>query len=209
MAKGAREAVLSRVRSALGDAERTLWADIPRKYRTERPVPDLVTLFCEQVADYQATVQRVTADEVADTLAASARSAGALRLLTPEGLPQTWCSALDEQFDLVRTGLDIDGLDRVGGVITTAAVGIASTGTIVLDHQDGQGRRADTLVPDLHLCVVRADQVVDDVPAAVARLDPVRPLTFISGPSATSDIELNRVEGVHGPRTLVVLVVTD
>ena len=201
------------MRSALAGSQRSRWQDIAREYRTERPEPDLVELFCERVADYQATVQRVGTEQLPDALVAAVRSAGvgqstgAGRLLTPRGLPRLWCSALEAEFELVSSGLGVDELDRVGGVVTTAAVGIASTGSIVLDHRGGQGRRADTLVPDLHVCVVREDQIVDDVPAAVARLDPGQPLTFISGPSATSDIELNRVEGVHGPRTLTVLVV--
>lgn len=209
MARSAREEILGKVRSALAGSERSRWEDIPREYRTERPAADLVDLFCERVADYQARVQRVSSAQLPDALVEAARSAGAGRLLVPEGVPQAWCSALEDEFELVSSSLGVGELDRVGGVLTTAVVGIASTGSIVLDHRDGQGRRADSLVPDVHLCVVRESQVVDDVPAAVARVDPRQPLTFISGPSATSDIEMNRVEGVHGPRTLTVLVVPD
>ncbi|MGP4017030.1 LutC/YkgG family protein [Saccharopolyspora sp. 5N708] len=203
----ARDAVLGRVRSALRRTERTAATSIPRAYRTERPAADLVGLFCEQVADYRATVDRVAPAELPAAIVAAARRVGARRVLTPAGVPQPWCEALRAEFEQVD-GADIDtaGLDHIDAVITTAAVGIASTGTIVLDHGPGQGRRAMTLVPDVHICVVEESQVADDVPAALHRLDPTRPTTFISGPSATSDIELNRVEGVHGPRTLHVLV---
>lgn len=203
----AREAILGRVRSALAGTDRLPAAGIPRDYRTERPVADLVGLFCERVADYRATVDRVGPGELPAAIVAAAHAAGARHVLTPTGVPQSWRDALRAEFSLVDgTGIGTAELERVDAVITTAVVGIASTGTIVLDHGPGQGHRAVTLVPDVHICVVEESQVADDVPVALHRLDPARPMTFISGPSATSDIELNRVEGVHGPRTLHVLV---
>jgi L-lactate dehydrogenase complex protein LldG len=177
--------------------------------------------FVERVEDYRAQVQRVAADGVADAVAAACGRYAVRTLLVPADGPREWTTALSE-VEVVRDRAvpDSDGdagdgrgpltiaeLDRADGVLTGAAVGIGETGTIVLDGGLGQGRRALSLVPDVHICVVRADQVVDDVPAAVARLRPERPLTWISGPSATSDIELDRVEGVHGPRTLHVLLV--
>jgi L-lactate dehydrogenase complex protein LldG len=144
-------------------------------------------------------VVRCSADDV-EARVAEALPPGA-RVVVPDGLPWQVNGALADD------GLSALDLDRVDAVVTAATVGIASTGTIVLSHGPGQGRRALTLVPDLHVCVVRADQVVADVPDAVALLDPARPTTWVSGPSATSDIELNRVEGVHGPRTLHVVLV--
>ncbi|MEV0702723.1 lactate utilization protein C [Saccharopolyspora sp. NPDC050389] len=204
----AREAILGRVRSALAQTERVPVSSIPRDYRTERPAADLVGLFCERVADYRATVERVEPGGLPAAIVAAARAAGAHRVLAPTGVPHQWYAALSSEFGQVDDGADIDtaDLERIDAVITTAVVGIAETGTIVLDHGPGQGHRAVTLVPDVHICVVEESQVADDVPAALRRLDPTRPMTFISGPSATSDIELNRVEGVHGPRTLHVLV---
>ncbi|MEV4380599.1 LUD domain-containing protein [Streptosporangium sp. NPDC049644] len=203
-AAGSRELILSRIRSAVagaGDVE------ITRAYRTS-PDParatGLVELLAERVADYRAVVHVVDEGEAAATIAAALARRGATRLVVPEGLPSEWVPGEPVTDDPPLSAAELDGVD---GVVTGCAVAIAETGTIVLDAGPGQGRRALTLVPDYHLCVVRAGQIVAGVPEAVGRLDPSRPLTWISGPSATSDIELNRVEGVHGPRTLEVVVI--
>jgi L-lactate dehydrogenase complex protein LldG len=197
----ARAEILARVRAALDGVPSPPAPDRPPA--PARPDLDPVALFVARVEDYCAVVERCPRDEVASRVAA-ALPEGA-RVVVPEGLD------LDVPGAVVDTGLSAAELDRLDGVVTRARVGIAETGTIVLDHGPGQGRRAITLVPDLHVCLVDADQVVPDVPDAVALLDPGvragRPLTWISGPSATSDIELDRVEGVHGPRTLHVIVV--
>ncbi len=163
------------------------------------PLADVVAHFVERVEDYKAVVERCTVDELADRVAA-AIPVGA-RVVVPAGL-SVGVPGADE--DAGFTSYELDAYDVV---VTEARVGIAETGTIVLDHQPGQGRRAISLVPDRHVCIVRTDQVVEDVPDAMPLLDPSRAHTWISGPSATSDIELDRVEGVHGPRTLHVLVV--
>jgi L-lactate dehydrogenase complex protein LldG len=193
----ARDEILGSVRRALAGADRSP-VPVPLGHRS-RPAPEDVTgLFTERVADYQAVVERCAADEVAERIAAVV---GGLRTVAPAGL--SWPVA-GASVDAGFSAADLDGFDAV---VTGATVGIAETGTIVLTHGAGQGRRALTLVPDLHVCVVRAGDVVPDVPAAVRLLDPALPQTWISGPSATSDIELSRVEGVHGPRTLHVIVV--
>lgn len=201
----ARSVVLGRVRAALADGFAP--PPVPRDYDAARTVPDPVGLFAERVADYRATVHRVPADGVAPALAAVLAGRGASVLLAPPDLPAPWRVPGVRWVVDGPAPLPVAELDACDGVVTACALGIAETGTIVLDAGAGQGRRALTLVPDLHVCVVRAEQVVVSVPEAVARLDPSRPLTFVSGPSATSDIELDRVEGVHGPRTLDVLVV--
>lgn len=195
----AREEILRNVRRALAAADRSE-VTVPRGYR-DTAAPD-VDLFVERVADYKADVVRCASDEVEARIAA-ALPAGA-RVVVPDGLPWQVPGALPDAAAAGR--LSSADLDAVDAVVTAATLGVATTGTIVLSHGPGEGRRALTLVPDLHVCVVREDQVVADVPDAVALLDPVRPTTWISGPSATSDIELNRVEGVHGPRTLHVIV---
>jgi L-lactate dehydrogenase complex protein LldG len=193
----AREEILGRVRSALDGADRGA-VHVPRAYRSRPAASGVVELFVERVEDYRATVVRCGEAEVESAIA-SALAPGA-RVVLPAGLPWRVAGTVDEGFPAG----ELDGFDAV---VTAATVGIAETGTIVLTHGDGEGRRAISLVPDLHVCVVRADQVVAGVPDAVAGLDPLKAQTWISGPSATSDIELDRVEGVHGPRTLHVIVV--
>ena len=204
----ARTEVLDRIRSALGPDPQV--PPVTRGYRTSGEHPpgaaELLDLLTDRLVDYKAGVTRCTADELPGAVAeVLSRTAPGGRLVVPPGLPQAWTAGADVLRDDGSTATD--ELDTVAGVVTACAVAVAETGTIVLDAGPDQGRRALSLVPDLHLCVVRADQVVQTVPEAVSRLEATRPLTWISGPSATSDIELNRVEGVHGPRTLEVLLV--
>ncbi len=204
----ARTAVLARIRSALGDGPPR--NAVPREYRrrSERRPDEALELFAERAGEYRASVHRAEAGRVGALVAELCAERGARRLAAPEGLPADW---RPDGVELVSgEGLDAHDLDRLDGALTGCALAIAETGVLVLDGGAGQGRRALTLVPDFHVCVVRAGQVVDLVPEAVERLEPAvrdgRPLTFIAGPSATSDIELNRVEGVHGPRTLRIVI---
>jgi len=210
----AREEILARIRAAAGPAAPAAevdaaYAALPRSYRRAHHDPsgtDVVALFAERAADYLAVVQRVAEGELPAAIAAAV--AALTSVLIPDGLPADWLAELPPGVGLVRDEppLSATELDRISGVVTGCAVAIAETGTIILDHGPGQGRRALTLVPDFHLVVVRAGQVAADIADALARLDPARPHTLISGPSATSDIELIRVEGVHGPRNLHILI---
>lgn len=208
---GAREEVLARLRQATldvtGSPDRRDRA--PTEAQTVLGTDARLQLFAATVADYRATVTRAPSAEVGGEVAAALARARAHRVVVPPGLDLSWVEPLRGSGIqvVVDDGLSPHELDRVDAVVTAARLGIATTGTIVLDHTPDQGRRILTLVPDQHICVVRADQVVQDVPDAVAVLDPLRPLTWISGPSATSDIELTRVEGVHGPRILDVVIV--
>jgi L-lactate dehydrogenase complex protein LldG len=185
------------------------YAALPRTYRRthhDAVSTDIVALFAERAADYRAVVERVPEAELP---AAIARVLSGLpAFLVPDGLPSHWLLGSLAEDRIVRDDppLSARELDAIAGVVTGCAAAIAETGTIILDHGPGQGRRALTLVPDFHLVVVRADQVAADLPDAIARLEPTRPHTLISGPSATSDIELIRVEGVHGPRNLHILI---
>ena len=202
----ARAVVLGRIRAALAD--RPPAVIIPRDYEHALPGgSDIAELFIERVSDYRATVHRTTAAELAPTSAAVLAGHHATRLAVPAGVPSGWLAGAPIEQVGDEPALTYVELDRLDGVITGCAVAIAETGTIVLDGGPDQGRRVLSLLPDLHLCVVHADQVVGSVPEALARLSPNRPQTWISGPSATSDIELQRVEGVHGPRLLEVVFI--
>jgi L-lactate dehydrogenase complex protein LldG len=201
----AKEEILARIRTALGDGPHAV--QVPREYhRAASSTVDVSALFAERAADYRATVQSTTAEALPAAIAAALRARGTRRLVVPAGIPSHWLAESDVEPLADRPPLGIEQLDRADGVLTGAAVAIALTGTVILDAGPDQGRRALSLLPDYHLCVIRADQIVATVAEAVARLDPRRPQTWISGPSATSDIELNRVEGVHGPRTLHLLI---
>ncbi len=212
----ARDEVLARIRTALGssapdssapDSEAPLADPVPRGYRTSGDLGtgQLLDLLAERLGDYGCTVRRTAPGQLMTAVGEALGQRGARRIVAPPGLDLTGLPAGTEI--VADDALSPAALDAVDGVITGAAVAIAETGTIVLDGSPDQGRRALSLVPDYHLCVVRAEQVVGLVPEALARLDPGHPLTWISGPSATSDIELDRVQGVHGPRTLEVILV--
>ena len=228
---GPKDQILARIRAAAaaGDGRApddvgvdAAYAALPREYlraHHDAAAYDIAGLFAERAADYRAVVERVPepglAAAIARVLAARAAAVpGAI--LVPDGLPAGWLAGLagtepPAGLTLARDEppLPAAELDQAAGVITGCAVAIAETGTIILDHGPGQGRRALTLVPDFHLVIVPASRVAADLADAFARLDPARPHTLISGPSATSDIELIRVEGVHGPRNLHILLAED
>ncbi|MFM9695393.1 LutC/YkgG family protein [Streptomyces europaeiscabiei] len=207
-----RDTVLGDIRSALADVPGAETPDndpVPHEPRSQQVGPEVVELFIERAADYRATVVLVPSSDAAAAVGRALARTGAKSLVVPPGFPE----------DLVPEGpwsrsddvlpLTVRQLDATDAVLTTVAAAIALTGTVVLDSGPGQGRRALTLLPDQHVCVVRASRIVADVPEALSLLHPRRPLTLISGPSATSDIELDRVEGVHGPRTLDIVVIAD
>jgi L-lactate dehydrogenase complex protein LldG len=210
----AREEILRRIRGALGDVPAAETADdvvVTRDYRSvdERPREELIALLCERIGDYNAEVRRVAATEVAEAVRAACADAGIARLAVAPGVPAEWRPG---GIEIVEDhGLDAAELDELNAAFTGCAGAIAETGTLVLDGQALSGRRLLTLVPDHHVCVVTADQVVGQVPEAIAAVRPAVveanvPVTLVSGASATSDIELSRVEGVHGPRHLLVLI---
>jgi L-lactate dehydrogenase complex protein LldG len=202
----AREVILERVAASAGES-----AAAPRGYRSRGQLspPERVALFCERAGEYRAEVLRVAGTGVADAVGDACRAHGVRRLAVPVGFPAGWRPAGVELVE--DSGLTPGELDALDGVLTGSTLAIAETGTIALAGGREEGRRALTLVPDLHVCVVEESRIVELVPEAMTRLGGLvaaerRPVTLVSGPSATSDIELSRVEGVHGPRTLIVLV---
>jgi L-lactate dehydrogenase complex protein LldG len=199
--------VLARVREAIAPVPTPApapAATVRRAYHTR--TADGVETFIARLGHYDARTLRVPERQLDEAIRATLGERQARRVVAPDGIPQAWLEGLEPLRD--TPPLDPHVLDGADAVVTTCAVAIAQTGTIVLDGSAGMGRRALSLVPDYHLCVVRQDQIVGSVPEAIATLDPLRPLTFISGPSATVDIEMVRVGGVHGPRRLEVVIVS-
>jgi len=209
----ARDDILNRIASALRDAP--VAPAVPREYRRVSAMTDAQRLeqLVDRLVDYKANVFVVPGAQAPAKLAELlARSAS---IVIPHGLPEEWLSMLQNDAgspavrrDSPESRLTVDELDAVDAVVTAAAVAVSETGTIMLDGSAAQGRRVISLVPDRHICVLRSEDIVQVLPEAIARLDATCPQTWISGPSATSDIELERVEGVHGPRTLDVIILT-
>ena len=200
----ARDEVLGRIRTALGPSRPAV--EVRRDYRTtdDRPLPELLDVLTDRLEDYRATVVRCRPTEVAAAVETALAAVPGDVVVAP-GVPTAWRPQGSTEDD----GRPAVGLTAFAATLTGVTVAVAETGTLVLDASPVCGRRALSLLPDCLVCVVTADQVVGGVPEALARLDPQRPLTMISGPSATSDIELQRVEGVHGPRTLLVVLASD
>lgn len=206
----AKEAILGRIRQALRAAPEENQV-LPPAYQIAstdaREV--IIETFAHRVLEYRALLERVDARGLPAAIAAACAQYGVKRMVVPADVPDAW---LPKEVEIRRDEppLSYADLDASDGVLTGCYLAIAQTGTIILNGGSRQGRRALSLVPDLHLCVVEEAQVVGLVPEAIRKVGVTKqPITFISGPSATSDIELNRVEGVHGPRTLHVFVVSE
>jgi L-lactate dehydrogenase complex protein LldG len=203
VSQGARDLILDRVRAAIGPSQLTA-TEFERGYQTQTDAG--VEVLIERLHDYGARTRLVPAAELAAGVSATLVSEGVQRVVVPDGIPDTWVAGLELLRD--SPALDPEALERADGVVSTCAVAIAQTGTLVFDGSAGMGRRILSLIPDRLVCVVRPDQIVGSLPEAIARLDATRPLTFVSGPSATVDIEMVRVVGVHGPRQLAVVLVS-
>jgi L-lactate dehydrogenase complex protein LldG len=203
MSATTRDLILQRVQAAIGPG-RVAPIELERDYQTASDAG--VDVLVDRLHDYGARTWRVPGPELAAAVKAALVAEGILSVVVPDGIPDSWVQGLEPMRD--SPALDPAALERADGVVTTCAVAIAQTGTLVFDASAGMGRRILSLVPDRLLCVVRADQIVGSLPEAISRLDATRPLTFVSGPSATVDIEMVRVVGVHGPRRLAVVLAT-
>jgi L-lactate dehydrogenase complex protein LldG len=207
----AREAILSRIRAAVADLPADP-VEVPRAYLRSAPgiTPGdrtaVIELFTARLQEYGATVRRVSETDLPAAVADALDERDARSAVVPDGLPAAWPAQWSGEIRRDVPALSKTELDATDAVVTMCAAAVADSGTIVLDAGPGQGRRAPTLVPDVHVCVVREDQVGSSMPEVITWLDPRRPITWISGPSATADIEMIRVEGVHGPRKLTVLI---
>jgi L-lactate dehydrogenase complex protein LldG len=214
--RSSRERILRRIRAA-NERAGALSQPIPREYQRagDCSADQTLALFEERVREYDARVFPVRRAEIAEHVAELLSSAGRRRIAVPIGLPAEWRpSGIEWAIDGdgstdENPALPYEVLDSVDGAMTGAALAIAVSGSIVLQHGPAEGRRVLTLLPDYHLCILQASDVVETLPEGFARLDPLRPTTFISGPSATADIEMVRIKGVHGPRSLDVLLVED
>lgn len=213
----AKEGILGKIKRALKDVPEDEHPEdviVPREYQKMGKLSDdeIVRLFSERVDEYKAVVKRVTRKELSVGIAESCRREQVENLVVPKGFPKEWLpNAINPIYDSLESPLSHQELNNSDGVITTCALAIAKTGTIILDAGKGQGRRVLTLLPDYHLCIVHEEQIVELVTESFVHFDSSiktegRPITYISGPSATSDIELSRVEGVHGPRRLEVFI---
>ena len=218
VAVSSREEVLRRIRSAIRDTPASdaltinaEWEALPRNYKRiaslERDA--MLEMLEDRLRDYDASVVRAKSGEIGIAIGKILAQRGKRRVVIPAGLSKALGETLPVGFDFVEDeGMTSAELDKFDGVLTTSTLAIAETGTIVLQNVPGQGRRAPTLIPDYHLCVVRAADVVETVPEAMAHLQTTASLatTFVSGPSATADIEMTRIKGVHGPRFLDVIL---
>jgi L-lactate dehydrogenase complex protein LldG len=210
----AREEILNRIRTAKGTSlaatVATAYSGIERSYQSaaELSRSAILHLFEERLRDYDANVYRIPAPEAGATVAEILRSRNIHRVLVPEGLPVEWQQGAEFVIDRGFTPAELDAFTSV---MTTATLGIAETGTIVLQTSPGQGRRAVTLVPDYHLCILPAGRVVETVVEAMRLLETTKnlPTTFFSGPSATADIEMTRIKGVHGPRFVDIVLLAE
>ena len=209
----AREDIMNRIKSALRDSPET--PEVPREYRRSSEMTHAQRLeqLVDRLRDYKANVFLTPTAEVGARLVELL--AGSTSIVVPHGLPEQWLLALKHDAgtlaihgDSPEAPLTVAELDAVDAVVTAAAVAVSETGTIMLDGSADQGRRIISLVPDRHICILESTDIVELLPEALARLEATRPQTWISGPSATSDIELERVEGVHGPRTLDVIILS-